>query len=271
MPISNEFYNYLKRRGYSRSSLQTYSISLDHFFDFLKKDQIKISHITNRVLQKYKNKLVKESSPKSVNIRLAAMKKFVEFLNEEKGYNIEYKNIGATKTNRKKDIKQVNGIERIMSSIENQNRDKKRKERDKLIFKLLYYTGGKTKEIIHIKKHNINKKGVIINKRQVILPTPLLQTIKKYSDIIDAGENDYIFYSFSPAFKYRQKSPLTEKAVEELFNKYKDDKNLTIRDIRHSYILDLQKNVPDIHSPSSLWEEKNLNQDYLNYNNHNIV
>lgn len=262
----NQYIKYLKGKGYSKSALEAYSLSLKGFLDYLNRNSINLAEITNEKLVNYKNSLKNKQSPQTVNVKLAAMKNFIEFLNQCKGFNIEYHNVKAIKTKNKKDIKNIGGIEKFLFHIEKNAKDEKTKQRNKLIIKILYHTGAKTNEVTKIKLKDIQDNSIRTKEKHIHLPKKLSTEIKNYCSLIGVANNDYIFYNFSRAFKNKRKTPLTEKAVEGIFNESKMFINdeLTIRDLRNSFILEKKTEIPDIHYPS-LWQEVNINTDYLNY------
>lgn len=264
MSIIKDYSKYLKEKRYSKSALETYPLSLKSFLDYLKRNNLDINNLTSQKLIDYKKYLQEKYSSKTVNVKLAAVKSFVEFLNKNKGFDITYSNLKAIKTSKKKDIKKVENINKLLSYIDRIEKDKKTKQRNKLIIKLLYYTGAKTIDIINIKPKDIQENTVLIGGKYISIIQDLLKEMKSYSSLLGAEPEDYIFCSFASTFNNQKKPPLTEKAVEDLFNRYKDviDKNLTIRDLRNSFILDQKTNIPDIHSPV-LWQEVNVDTDYL--------
>lgn len=273
MDIIDKYHNYLLEKGYSRSALESYEISLRSFLDFLNQETSNIEDITEETLERYKHYIKQELSPQTVNTRLAATKNFIAFLNNYKGYNIEYQNIKAVKIKKKKTTKRIGNIDRLINYIKKTASGVKTKKRDELIFKMLYFTGARTKDIVHIKKQDIGNGVATIGQKQILLSSTLLEEINNYTFLINAEKDDYIFCNFSLAFKHKQKTPLTEKSIEELFNKYKVaiNKDLTIRDLRNSFVLDIEKDLPDIHTPR-LWQEYKINSHYLSYiNDHNTL
>ncbi|SRR6056297_193808 len=268
MSIIKDYSNYLKEKKYSKSALETYPISLTKFLNFLNENKINLNNLDNKTLINYKDHLKTKYSPQTVNVKLAAIKSFIKFLNQQENLNIKYNNLKAVKTSNKKNIKEIKNIDKLFSYIDNIAKDKKTKNRDKLLLKIIYYTGARTKDITSIKLKNIKGNSIIIRDKQVATPQKLLMEIKSYSSLIKADSESYLFCSFSPAFNNQKKPPLTEKAVEEIFNKYKIsiNKNLTIRDLRNSFILKQKTNIPDIHSPA-LWQEIDSKTDYLNIKN----
>lgn len=84
------------------------------------------------------------------------------------------------------------------------------------------------------------------------------------------NNNDYIFTNFSLTFKNKNnKKPLTEKSIQEMFNRYKNaiGNSFTIRDLRNSYIINHKKSLPNFVSDEYSIREDQLSQDvdYLSY------
>jgi len=83
------------------------------------------------------------------------------------------------------------------------------------------------------------------------------------------NNDDFLFINLTRAQKYNdEKKCLTEKSVEDIFNKYKKiiGDNLSLRDLRSSFVTNLdnyfyQLKIETIYK----YNEAETNLDYLNY------
>ena len=83
------------------------------------------------------------------------------------------------------------------------------------------------------------------------------------------NNDDFLFINLTRAQKYNdEKKCLTEKSVEDIFNKYKKiiGNNLSLRDLRSSFVTNLdnyfyQLGIEKIYK----YNEVETNLDYLNY------
>lgn len=172
------------------------------------------------------------------------------------------------KTSGKKTTINIGQIDAILKYIENNN--KKNKiiiERDKLIFKILYYTGIKTNDLLKIKKLDCLENIIKLKNNKITIDTKLSNNIKEYLKLSKIENNQYLFFSFA-GNKRNFNSPLTQKSIQDFFKKYTKhiDNNLSIIDLRNSYFQNLTINsdikIDKINSSNTI---KNENE-FLNIN-----
>jgi len=266
----NNFIEYLKEKRYSKSTFNSYFFALKDFFNFLTSKNNDINNFSKKDILEYKKQLLGKNTNQTINAKLAAIKKYIDYLKTRSKINLEW-DINIIKTKTKKDIIKIENITKILSYIDKITKDKFTRERDKLIIQMLYFTGLRTKEIIKIKKKDIKSNYIIIDGKKIILNKNLFNNIITYIKLLNINDDEYVFFNFSPAYKNGKFKPhLTEKSVQDLFNKYKSiiNKNLSIIDLRNSYILNNKDILLDIGIKKiNLYNIINFNSDYLKLNN----
>lgn len=70
------FYNYLLNKNLSENTIKTYMLSTKLFFDYYRK-------ITKQNLFNYKNFLVSNYKPQTVNLRIQGINKYLEFAHKK--------------------------------------------------------------------------------------------------------------------------------------------------------------------------------------------
>jgi site-specific recombinase XerD len=238
----NNFIDYLKGVGYSESTINGYYFGLKDFFNYLKdrgKTPIKFN---NQDVIDFKNSINNNFSPQTINTKIYAIKRYVEYLNKEKNISIDWK-VNINKVKSKKDLIPVKNIDKLLNYVDKITKKSIIRERDKLIIKMLYFTGIKTKEMLKIKNGDIINNTLIIRNKSIILNKDLAKDIDRYIKNAKIKKTNFIFFNYSPANSKKRKievnnKPLTEKAVQDIFNKYRPiiNNKLSIIDLRNSYL-----------------------------------
>ncbi|WP_195513411.1 tyrosine-type recombinase/integrase [Turicibacter sanguinis] len=133
-------------------------------------------------------------------------------------------------------------------------------KRDKLIFKIMYFTGARIGEVLNLQIKDIPypdfDKSIDILKsikskgkyRDLHIPTFLLEEIDNF--IIEERaeietDHDYLFVSHKKNYLGK---PLTYQAVYDLFKKKQEeiDFHFNIHDLRHTFITDLAESGMDV-------------------------
>lgn len=242
----NTFLKYLTDRGYTKSTINGYYFGLKSFFNYLLSNEIGITEFENQDIINFKKTLVDKHSSQTVNSKIFAIKKYTEYLKEEKNIDIGW-DVNIIKVKSKKDLIPVKNINKLLKQINEKTKNPIIRERDKLIIKVLYFTGIKTKELLKIKNGDIINNILELENKKIILDKHLVKDINNYINYAKIKNSEFIFFNYSPANSVRKKleanKPLTEKAAQDIFNKYKSIVNnkLSIIDLRNSYVSNLKR------------------------------
>lgn len=204
-----------------------------------------------------------DGSPQTINVKLAAIKKYCAYLKTAINFNIDY-DVAAVKTFGKKSIEVIDNFDYILENIEMIQKDASIILRDKLIFSLLYYLGIRASELVKIKRKDLNSGHLFINNKKIIINKFLFEDIDNYINKLGLDNDDYLFFSYSRGNKKNKiDKNLTVKSVEDLFNKYTKflNKKYSINDLRNSYKFN-NENVININMINN-HSETNWPGDYL--------
>lgn len=239
----NNFLKYLNNNGYSKSTINNYSFGLKKFFDYLNKKEIGSVNFKNQDIINFKKTLIDKNSGQTINSKIFAIKRYVEYLKETKNINLNW-NIDIIKIKNKKNIIPIKNINKLLNYINEDNKNNIIQERDKLLIKMLYYTGFRTKELLEVVPKNISDNILKLHNKNIILNADLADCIKDYINKLKIKNEQYIFFSYGSK-KLNFNSHLTEKSVQDIFNKYKSiiDINLSIIDLRNSYAINLKERL----------------------------
>lgn len=230
-----EFKDYLMKKGFTKSSVDGYIFALIGFLNYLKNNQLGFYEFSNKDILNYKKSL--DCSPQTINVKLAAIKKYCVYLKDAINFNIDY-DVPAVKTFTKKSIEVIDNFNNILENIEMIQKDASIILRDKLIFSLLYYLGIRASELVKIKRKDVNSGHLFINDKKIIINKLLFKDIDNYINKLGLEDDEYLFFSHSHGNKKNKiDKNLTVKSVEDLFNKYTKflNKKYSINDLRNSY------------------------------------
>ena len=130
---------------------------------------------------------------------------------------------------------------------------------------MLYYTGLRTKELLKIKPKNISDNILKLYNKNIILKYNFVNNINNYINKLKIKNEQYLFFSYASQ-KLNFNSHLTEKSVQDIFNKYKKiiDTDLSIIDLRNAYIRNFKEKLINIKF-DKIYSHKivKFNDDYL--------
>src|SRR3989339_249121 len=244
--VVEEFHKYMSEGSFSRSTAQSYYFNILDFFKHLDGGNIPYYNINEQIVREYIDSLEAGNKPQTVNSKIYTIKKFTEFLKKIKNINLEVKIKPVKLQKRKKDVNQILDFPKLLDYIDQVNWKKpKIRERDKLIIKFLYYTGAKTKSILQVKAKDIQDNKINFKDKMISVDNKFADEIRKYLNLFKISSSEYLFPNFKPsATIFKSKYPMSETSVQSLFRKYIEiiDKNLSIIDLRNSFILNQKNN-----------------------------
>lgn len=215
------FEDYLrKEKRYSEHTVVAYMNDIDQFFDLFdldpnnKQDLIEINRslVRSWMVDKMKNGI----TPKSIQRKLSANRMFYKFLLSKNLVEVNpFSNIKGPKVAKrlpefvqKKDIDVTKTDQLFSNDIYGQ--------RDQLLFEILYQTGMRLSECIHLKEGDVSSNGIKVlgkrNKERIIaIGQDLHNKVNEFRSMKQAADIqlDYIFFTDSqkkmyPKFVYRK-------------------------------------------------------------------
>lgn len=238
--IEREFENYLIDLEESENTIKQYKYSLKIF----KKE---IGNILNKSNFKlYKEKLLKKRKTKTVNVRIAAIIKFIKFYAEykkDKRYEeIIIKNIKIQNKTYLNKVISIKEFQQMYEYAKNSNRNKYY-----FIIKYLGYTGARISELIKFDVNGVRKGYFeIISKggkqRRIYIPDKLQKETLKW--IEEKNINGYIFKNkYGQVISARGISYELKKIAQEISI---EKEKVHPHSFRHMFAINFLKNNKDI-------------------------
>lgn len=224
--LVEEYLDYLQElRGYSPHTIASYKATLEKL-----KNHYQITHGDERELfdiRSYRLQIV-SNHPKTISLKLTAIRGFIKFLNAFKEYNLHLMGDHAIKTPQTlpKPINK-NYIDEILSVASLQ---------EKTMVYLMYGVGLRISEVASIKLENISQEWIIImgkgNKERQL---PLLERV---ADII----NDYINYANPRTYLFeKDHEPLSTHQIRYIINRLFKSKGIKVtpHQLRHTFATEM--------------------------------
>lgn len=264
------FRDYLQaERHYSPHTVLAYTTDVEVFSAFLlsKYGQVTLNDVVYPQVRSWVVSLVEEGlSPYSVNRKVASLKAFYKFL-------LRTRQIEVSPLQQHKSLKTPKQVQLPFSEKEMEEalRDFRYPDgfegvRDKLIVELLYTTGIRRAELIHIRTANVDPEGQILkvlgkrNKERIIplLPT-VASSIRHYMEAKAALENvsdeGYLFVT-------KKGIKVSESLVYRLIKYYFSDVSGKVKQsphiLRHTFATHLLNNGADLNSVKELLGHSSL-------------
>jgi len=175
-----EFEEYLKYKGCSENTKNSYMFAITKYFE-------KYDEINEQNLMEYQNYLKENFKPKTVNIRIAAMSKYLKFI----GFDFEFvRSREQKKTFCDNAINEEQYNRYVKWCFENE------KYTSWKVAKIIASTGVRVSELIRLKTEDLDNGYVDItskgNKtRRIFFPENLVKEIKPYCTGVYLVENKY--------------------------------------------------------------------------------
>lgn len=212
LELVHDFLEYIKnQRNYSEHTIKNYSIDLQQFAKYVKKSFVSISK--DDLAGFIKSLRERGLDITTINRKLACLKSFYTFLSKS-GYTTSILSDIEFLKDEKNTLPKITDFKKLRKAIDQIN-----DIRDKLIFKMLLYTGIRVSELVNIKLSDINfaYKTITIrgkgNKfRAVVLHPELESLIQEY--ITTYKPTKYLLENKQTG------RPITARTVEYTTKKY---------------------------------------------------
>jgi len=234
----DDFINYLLKNNFNKSTVNTYYTGIKIFNLYLDNNNININNINDRSITTFLNLLKNKNSTK--NVYRAGIIKYINFLNDYKNSNINFKSVDR--------FKREKAISKVISWIEiNSTLDKLRATetqsslRDLAILNLVIKTGIKISDLIKIKKDefSLQYNSLIIKNHEIKIDNELSKILNELKQSTPDGCNLIRSYS-----KNNNNNNLTIRSVEIIIKKYFPCNNYN--DLKMTYFINLLDILPEI-------------------------
>jgi site-specific recombinase XerD len=264
------FRDYLSlEKKYSPHTITAYCNDINSFESFNKIhfDQENIERVNYGQIRNWIVSLVDDSvSNVSVNRKIASLKAFYKFLLKTK--QIEVSPLLKHKALKIPKIIQIPFSEKEMTAVlyQMQNTVGFEEVRNKLIIDLLYTTGMRRAELIHLKMENVDLSSNTIkvlgkrNKERILPVLPIISDqfflyVKERTSLLAIVDNDYFFLT-------KKGLKLNESFVYRLINSYFSTVSEKVKKsphiLRHTFATHLLNNGADLNSVKELLGHSSL-------------
>jgi integrase/recombinase XerD len=255
--LADQFFNYLRvERGLSGNTLQAYSSDLMRFFLFLEGQGIGALEVTRENLTTYLIALSKEISPRSVARSLSSIRSFYRFLVAEGRLDSNPARLQEAPRlpRRLPGALSMNEVERLLSQPDPSTPTGLR---DRAMLEILYATGLRVSELIHLKVFDINMEAGFLRtlgkgskERLVPVGAKALDTVKEY---LLYGRRPLVKGTNPPfLFLNCRGKPLTRQGFWKIIRAYGRKasirRKISPHSLRHSFATHLLENGADLRS-----------------------
>lgn len=259
--MKEEFIKYINfEKNYSPNTTLNYERIVDEYSLFLDKEGINLKEVDNKVIRNYLRTLYeKEYKPKTLCLYISALRSYHKFLFRKKYLETNpmllIKNPKLNKSTPK--FLNYNELDLIYEAI---NENDHLGLRDHLILELLYSTGVRVSELIHIKLEDINYydmsiriKGKGSKERIVLYGEELKDILELY---LKSSRDKLLKIDTNILLINKNGTPLTDRGVRKILNKLVKKttlkQNVSPHMIRHTFATHLLKEGADLKTVQEL-------------------
>ena len=255
--ISDQFLQHLRvEKGLAKNSVESYARDLMTFFSFLETKALSPLRASQADLMDFISHLAGRLSVRSIARNISALKVFYRFLvSEGKIETNPARLLSAPKLPRRlPGVLSRSEVERLLTQPDGATT---RGERDKAMLELLYATGLRVSELVHLKTVNVNMEAGFVRtvgkgskERMVPVGAKALEALKTYlghgrPGLLKRMSSSYLF--ISPRGK-----PLTRQGFWKIIKRHGLKagirKELTPHSLRHSFATHLLECGADLRS-----------------------
>ena len=267
--VLNKFVIYLKdEKNYSDYTITNYSIDIEEFYVFLKKENItRLQDVDYKVLRKYLNYMTENKySNKTISRKLSSLRTFFKYLVKKEIINDNPMILISNPKEEKKLPKYLNYGE-IEKILEIPNKETTLGLRNACILEILYSTGIRVSELVNLKIRDIdfyNKKIRVLgkgNKGRIVLfgnrcDNLLERYIKESRAVLNKKKVEYLFLNnLGQNISVRSIENIIDKIEKEACLKF----SISPHVFRHTFATHLLDNGADLNSVKELLGHENLN------------
>lgn len=267
--VLNKFVIYLKdEKNYSDYTITNYSIDIEEFYVFLKKENItRLQDVDYKILRKYLNYMTENKySNKTISRKLSSLRTFFKYLVKKEMINDNPMILISNPKEEKKLPKYLNYGE-IEKILEIPNKETTLGLRNACILEILYSTGIRVSELVNLKINDIdfyNKKIRVLgkgNKERIVLfgnrcEHLLERYIKESRVVLNKKKIEYLFLNnLGQNISVRSIENIIDKIEKEACLKF----SISPHVFRHTFATHLLDNGADLNSVKELLGHENLN------------
>lgn len=263
---TNVYLSSLADQGKSKNTIDAYRRDLKKFEIFMKEENLTLQQFEELQIVSYTEYLMDSGISKASIIRsLVTLRNFYKFLRRQ-GYVLEAPILYYELPHLDRDLPEILTVEEIRLILEAPDLESNKGKRDRAILELLYGSGLKVTELIHLNVRDVNLdkrylicKGSKGRERLIPMGSKAILSLRSY-----LGIRDQMASESSPfLFTSNQGDSITRQGVWKMLKNYKDQvgitKEVNLNTLRHSFAVHLLDNGADMKAVQEMLGHTDIN------------
>lgn len=260
------YLNNLTTQGKSQNTIDAYRRDLHKFEIFLTEENLSLEQFEELQIVSYTESLMDSGISKSSIIRnLVTLRNFYKFLRRQ-GFVLEAPILYYELPHLDRDLPEILTVDEMSRILEAPDSKTNKGKRDRAILELLYASGLKVSELIHLELLDVNvEKRYIVcagskgKERLIPIGSKAVESLRSYLDIRNQMASD----STKLLFTSNQGDSITRQGVWKLLKNYKDQvgitKEVNLNTLRHSFAVHLLDNGADMKAVQEMLGHTDIN------------
>lgn len=260
------YLNNLTTQGKSQNTIDAYRRDLHKFEIFLTEENLSLEQFEELQIVSYTESLMDSGISKSSIIRnLVTLRNFYKFLRRQ-GFVLEAPILYYELPHLDRDLPEILTVDEMSQILEAPDSKTNKGKRDRAILELLYASGLKVSELIHLELLDVNvEKRYIVcagskgKERLIPIGSKAVESLRSYLDIRNQMASD----STKLLFTSNQGDSITRQGVWKLLKNYKDQvgitKEVNLNTLRHSFAVHLLDNGADMKAIQEMLGHTDIN------------
>lgn len=260
------YLNNLTSQGKSKNTIDAYRRDLQKFETFLIEEKLSLDQFEELQIVSYTEYLMDSGISKSSIIRnLVTLRNFYKFLRRQ-GFVLEAPILYYELPHLDRDLPEILTVEEMKLILEAPDSKTNKGRRDRAILELLYASGLKVSELIHLEMMDVNldKRYIVCTgskgkERLIPIGTKAVESLRSYLEIRDQMASETTKFLFTS----NQGESITRQGVWKLLKNYKDQvgitKEVNLNTLRHSFAVHLLDNGADMKAVQEMLGHTDIN------------
>ena len=260
------YLNNLTSQGKSKNTIDAYRRDLAKFEIFLTEEKLSVEQFEELQIVSYTEYLMDSGISKSSIIRnLVTLRNFYKFLRRQ-GFVLEAPILYYELPHLDRDLPEILTVDEMKLILEAPDAKTNKGKRDRAILEMLYASGLKVSELIHLEMMDINldKRYIVCTgskgkERLIPIGSKAVESLRSYLEIRDQMAKDNSKFLFTS----NQGDSITRQGVWKLLKNYKDQvgitKEVNLNTLRHSFAVHLLDNGADMKAVQEMLGHTDIN------------
>lgn len=260
------YLNNLATQNKSKNTIDAYRRDLQKFETFMNEEQLSLEEFEELQIVSYTEYLMETGISKSSIIRnLVTLRNFYKFMRRQ-GFVLEAPILYYELPHLERDLPEILTVEEMKKILEAPDPKTNKGKRDRSILELLYASGLKVTELIHLKvpdvdldKQYILCQGSKGKERIIPMGSKAVESLRAFLAIRDQMAKE----GSDNLFTSNQGASITRQGVWKLLKTYADQagitKDVNLNTLRHSFAVHLLENGADMKAVQEMLGHTDIN------------